>query len=122
MNRRLCYYSFWKAICCFLYWFIYVWKGSCALCGQSYLYAICALMLMLVPCQNRQHELQMTWYQHFMVPVWQQHCTWITHYKFAHGLYHYNKFWNFSKLTQNEQFLQHLHHNFLMVNATSSLM
>jgi hypothetical protein len=71
MNRGFCYCSFWKAICCFLHGFICVWNGSCALCGKSYLYAICALMLMLVPCQNSQHELQMTLYQHFMVPVWQ---------------------------------------------------
>jgi hypothetical protein len=64
--------SFWNAICAFVD--ICVWKGSCPF-GRSIIFVhICALILMLVPCQNRQHELQMTWYQHFMVSVWQQHC------------------------------------------------
>jgi len=67
MNKWLCYCSFWKAICCFLHWFICVWKGSCALCGQSYLYAICALMLMLVPCQTgsmsyKWHGTNISWF------------------------------------------------------------
>jgi hypothetical protein len=126
--------SFWNAICALVD--IFVWKDNCALCGQSYLYAICALILIFVCylCIDTYvgtMPKQAAWVTNDMVPTFYgsclaatlhvdytlQICTWIIPLQNS-----YNKFWNISKLTQNEQFLQHLHHNFLMLNATSSLM